>query len=101
MVASPKTVAKANEDKRFYHLEIVFDPKMGMQIKQNSNQVGPFDIIGALDIVKGLHEKYFIDSFSQQAQAKNMDPETKAKFDEALQKTFKEMGLDEKGNKIE
>ncbi len=66
MVASPKTVAEAQKDRRYYKLEVVFDPKMGMQIKQDSNQVGPFDIMGALSVVKGLHEKYFIDAFSKQ-----------------------------------
>ncbi len=56
MVASPKTVSEAQKDKRYYKLEVVFDPKMGMQIKQDSNQVGPFDIMGALSVVHGMHQ---------------------------------------------
>ncbi len=103
MVASEKSVAKAQEDKKFYKLEVTFDPKMGMQIKQDSNQVGPFDIMGALNVVHGLHLKYFVDEFSKQIKGSGqpeLSPEQKKQFDEAMQKTLTEMGLDKDGKPV-
>ena len=102
MVASPKTVAEFNKDRRFYKLEVVFDPKSGMQIKQDSNQVGPFDIMGALMVVHGMHQKYFVDAFSQQINKPEpkLNEEQRKRFDDAMKKTLNDMGLDEKGDLI-
>jgi hypothetical protein len=75
-VASQKSVEKAQEEKVFYSLDVTWDPKQGMQIRQNSNRVGPADIIMALEVVSGMHKKYFIDAFSQQV-AQNAVPAIK------------------------
>ena len=100
--ASQKSVNKEAEDKTFYKLTVVWDPKMGMQIQQNSNKVGPADIIMCLEVVKGLHTKYFVDIYSEQIAKiakQQMDPETKQKFDEAMAKTLDELGLNPDGSK--
>jgi hypothetical protein len=60
MVASQKSVNKEAETYPSYTLNIVFDPK-GMRINQIPVKVSPFEVIGALDVVKGLHLKYFHD----------------------------------------
>lgn len=102
MVATQKTVNEANKDKRFYKLEVVFDPKLGMQIKQDSNNVGPFDIMGALSVVHGIHKKFFVDEFSRQigSNVPRPTPDQQKKFDEAMKKTNDELNKSGEGDGV-
>lgn len=81
---------KENNEKVFYSLYVVWDSEKGMQVQQNSNKVGPADIMMALGVVKGLHEKYFIDMFSQSVAMKTMEQLTPEQ-QEAIKKNLNEV----------